>query len=369
MAYIGNEPFVSGNFSSSVHNGTGSELTFAMGQSPGTKNAVLVFIDGVRQVPTIYGVSGSDVVFTAGNAPPSGTSNVQILVSGEELGVNVPADDSVTTAKILDDSVTTDKLANAINTTIAANTAKVTNATHTGDVTGATALTIAVDAVDIPMLSATGTADATTFLRGDNAWEAAGGGGLVALRVYTAASTTWSKSTNDPTKIIVEVIAGGGGTGAGAFTGGSGAAGAYAKVFLDVSTVDTATVTVGAAGLGGSSSGAGGVGGTSKFTYLSGTGSFTEIECVGGNGGGYNNHVGGATTALPTGPANGIYIKGSGGGGASSAGNVAHGYGASQSTSTSTTTAVGYGAANCTDGGASTGPAATQGLVLVWEYL
>jgi len=52
--------------------------------------------------------------------------------------------------------------------------AKVTNATHTGDVTGATALTIATDAVDIAMLSATGTASATTFLRGDNAWASAG---------------------------------------------------------------------------------------------------------------------------------------------------------------------------------------------------
>jgi hypothetical protein len=48
--------------------------------------------------------------------------------------------------------------------------AKVTNATHTGDVTGSTALTIAVDAVDIAMLSATGTASSSTYLRGDNAW-------------------------------------------------------------------------------------------------------------------------------------------------------------------------------------------------------
>jgi hypothetical protein len=79
----------------------------------------------------------------------------------------------VTTTVIEDDAVTADKLANSINTEIAANTAKVTNATHTGDVTGATALTIATDAVDIAMLSATGTADATTFLRGDNAWAAA----------------------------------------------------------------------------------------------------------------------------------------------------------------------------------------------------
>ena len=101
MAYIGNSPFVSGNFSSTTHSGTGSSLgPFAIGQSPGTKNAVLVFIDGVRQVPTIYGVSGSDVTFTAGNAPPLGTDNVHILVSGEELGVNVPADDSIAVAAL-----------------------------------------------------------------------------------------------------------------------------------------------------------------------------------------------------------------------------------------------------------------------------
>jgi len=84
------------------------------------------------------------------------------------------ADGAVDTEEIADDAVTAAKLANSINTEIAANTAKVTNATHTGDVTGATALTIATDAVDIAMLSATGTADSTTFLRGDNAWAAAG---------------------------------------------------------------------------------------------------------------------------------------------------------------------------------------------------
>jgi len=92
------------------------------------------------------------------------------------------ADDAVITAKILDDNVTADKLANSINTEIAANTAKtgitggqasaitantaktgitggqasaitantakVTNATHTGEVTGSGALTIADDVVD-----------------------------------------------------------------------------------------------------------------------------------------------------------------------------------------------------------------------------
>ena len=95
-----------------------------------------------------------------------------------------------------DDAIDADKLANSINTEITANTAKVTNATHTGDVTGATALTIAAGAVDIPMLSATGTADATTYLRGDNAWSAisAGTANQPNFGVSSAADQAWSGS-------------------------------------------------------------------------------------------------------------------------------------------------------------------------------
>ena len=105
-------------------------------------------------------------------------------------------DAQVKTADVADDAITTDKLANSINTEMAANTAKVTNATHTGDVTGATALTIATDAVDIAMLSATGTADATTFLRGDNAWAAAGGGKVAQVVMGTTTTSTATTSTS-----------------------------------------------------------------------------------------------------------------------------------------------------------------------------
>ena len=91
MAYIGNSPLPIGNFSATTHNG--GTTTFTMGQSPGTKNAVLVFIDGVRQDPLNYSVAGTTL--TLGTAAPAGTDNVQILVSGEELSVNVPADDSI----------------------------------------------------------------------------------------------------------------------------------------------------------------------------------------------------------------------------------------------------------------------------------
>ena len=116
-------------------------------------------------------------------------------VGNKPAQTTIPADDSVTTAMLKDDAVTADKVANAINTSIAANTSKVTNATHTGDVTGATALTIATDAVDIAMLSATGTADATTFLRGDNAWAAAGGDNTPAFFAYLGSNQTITSDT------------------------------------------------------------------------------------------------------------------------------------------------------------------------------
>lgn len=67
----------------------------------------------------------------------------------------------------------------AERTAISTNTAKVSNATHTGDVTGSTNLTIAAGAVDVAMLSATGTPSSTTYFRGDNTWATIAGGGDV----------------------------------------------------------------------------------------------------------------------------------------------------------------------------------------------
>jgi len=172
MSYIGNEPPDTGAYGVQSFDGGGTTFTLS---KPSTTATVLLFIDGVRQTPVdAYSVSGVTLTTTA--TTPSGTDNVTVQFLGDVVDFGEPSDDSVSTAKIQDDAVTAAKLANSINTEIAANTAKVTNATHTGDVTGATALTIATDAVDIAMLSATGTADATTFLRGDNAWTAVVGG-------------------------------------------------------------------------------------------------------------------------------------------------------------------------------------------------
>ena len=73
-------------------------------------------------------------------------------------------------------SITQDVDLDTVESDTATNNAKITNATHTGDVIGSGALTIAVDAVDIAMLSATGTADSTTYLRGEKAILSIGSG-------------------------------------------------------------------------------------------------------------------------------------------------------------------------------------------------
>jgi len=194
MSYIGNQPPDIGAYDVESFNGGGTSFTL---KRAATVSSVLLFIDGVRQTPTdAYTVSGVTLTTTA--TTPSGTDNVTVMFMGDVVDIGAPSADTVSTAKIQDDAVTAAKLANSINTEITANTAKVTNATHTGDVTGATALTIATDAVDIAMLSATGSASVSTFLRGDNAWAAAGGNNAPYWHVYLSAdqsisNVTWTK--------------------------------------------------------------------------------------------------------------------------------------------------------------------------------
>ena len=128
--------------------------------------------------------------------PIAGATNGEVLTAdssatnGFDWAAATVADGSITNAKMADMAANTVKVRNANSSGVPSDLALATTQLMIGDGTGFTAaalsgdvtmantgaVTIANDAVDIAMLSATGTASATTFLRGDNAWTEVSGG-------------------------------------------------------------------------------------------------------------------------------------------------------------------------------------------------
>lgn len=86
--------------------GTGAQTVYTLAASPGTANAVIIDIGGVKQKPGVdYTVAGTTLTFTT--APPLGTDNITVQSFGTAGIVNVPADASVTEAKLNLSDVTT----------------------------------------------------------------------------------------------------------------------------------------------------------------------------------------------------------------------------------------------------------------------
>ena len=62
--------------STQTFSGDNSTTGFTLATST-TSNRIIVFVNGVFQVPASYTVSGTSLTFTS--APPTGTSNIQVL--------------------------------------------------------------------------------------------------------------------------------------------------------------------------------------------------------------------------------------------------------------------------------------------------
>jgi len=141
--------------------GDGSTTAFTLSSAP-DENLTNVFLSGVYQSKSNYSLSGTTLTFST--APPNGLA-IEIMVAEiVEFAVNVIVDDSVTTAKIADDAVTSDKLSNALST-------KIAGIEASADVTDATNVTAAGALMDSEV---TNLAEVKAFASSDYATAAQG---------------------------------------------------------------------------------------------------------------------------------------------------------------------------------------------------
>ena len=158
MPYLGVQTLKDAEIKRGSATGNGSTTAYAIGWTPPSEQSLFITINGVTQQDAAYTISGSTLTFAAAPANADAIEWRGIQSSGTVI---TPADGTVAEAKLADEAVVTAKMAdNAI-----------TNAK------------MADDAVGVAELSATGTASATTFLRGDNSWVAAGGSNAPAFHI------------------------------------------------------------------------------------------------------------------------------------------------------------------------------------------
>src|SRR6056300_1746452 len=145
MAYLGNSParsFIS--FERQVFTIVNSQTVYTLDHSVTNENDIRLVVNNIVQEPgsgKAYTATGTTLTLSA--ALVNGTDEMYCVFLGRATATNEHGAGSVGIAQIADDAVTTAKLAdNAVTT------AKITDAN-----------------VTLAKLSATGTKDATTFLR------------------------------------------------------------------------------------------------------------------------------------------------------------------------------------------------------------
>ena len=343
-----------------------------------TEQSLIVTINGVKQQEDAYSVSGTTLTLTSALFS---TDKLEVI-GINDIGTTItPAQNSVTADTIADDAVTVDKL-NLISTgSVPSLEAKGTS----GVTDGYIQLNCAENSHGIKLKSPPHSAGASytlTFPNDDGdadqklttngsgvlTWEATASTGLSSVQTFTS-SGTWTRPTGI-TKVIMEVqgAGGGGGKGANGDYNVSGGAGGYCKKLLDVSSISSATITVGSggAGTGYGTTGDGGDGGASSWS--DGTNTITG----GGAGGGPNSYYGTGDGGTASG--GDINIVGQCGsvsylGGSSQFGQCGHFGNINLSTVVGMRNGTGYGAGGANWSGYSQDcGSGSGGIVIVWEY-
>jgi hypothetical protein len=251
------------NVNVDVFSGNGSTTAFTLASDPSTKNNTAVYISGVYQQKSTYSLSTTTLTFST--APPTGTSNIEVAYA-TPLAIGTPSDGTVSLAK----------------------------------------------------LTATGTKDATTFLRGDNTFavvsvtptavsdQANGSTGYFDLPAGTTAQRPGSPSSGmtrfnsslgcteiyngsnwqtiigsgTTTTYFIQYLIVAGGGGGGNYAGAGGGAGGVLSGLGSVTAGNAYTVTIGTGGPGSSTS----VNGTNGVNTV-----FGASTATGGGGGAHGN--------------------------------------------------------------------------------
>ena len=217
--------------------------TYALDHSVTNANDLEVFVNNVRQEPTTaYTISGQNIVMSEAIAS---TDSFYVIYQSQAFSKAVPVDTSITTAMLQDDAVTSAKLQNS-----AVTDAKI-------GTMAASKLTGALPAISGASLSATG--------------------GIKSVQLFASAGSHTYTKPSGVSKVRVIVTGGGGGGGghgaANDYGAGGGAGGTSIKL-IDVTSISTVAVNVGAAGTAGSAGGdnGGGGGGSSFGSHATGNG-------------------------------------------------------------------------------------------------